>query len=285
VILSKQGPFKESKPGGAEDLELTGSPTPFLLHRHLFQTDRSSFPTRHNMSSAAAVETVTVGGFTAVCRSMKDADGKERTLIADCIQETKTDGRGGIEVTYRQAVKDEWLPLEQGTEFGTCVVGPVLRLDEMEPSIAGAQVLYFADNSITGRDSFFNPAIPRSTPEDATLCRITLGEYMGDLFHDLPTTSASNTPLESPVYKSKYDFNTTKASGLSNLPRLFRRLARCEIDQGDLRNAVIIELVDLYNNSMILQRWLRSMQLDGTRGYLSQANLAIRKLQGGTHVG
>jgi hypothetical protein len=36
---------------------------------------------------------------------------------------------------------------------------------------------------------------------------------------------------------------------------------------------------------MILQRWLRSMQLDGTSGYLSQANLAIRKLQGGTHVG
>jgi hypothetical protein len=226
VILSKQGPFKKLKPGGAEDSELTGSPTPFLLHRHLFQTDRSSFPTRHNMSSAAAVETVTVGGFTAIFRRIDGTDGKDQTFIADCTQETKTDGRGGTIINYRQAVKDEWLPLEQGSEFGTCVVGPVLRLDEMDPSVAGDQVLDFADNSITGRDSFFNPTIPRSTPEDATLCRITLGKYMGVLFHDLPTTNASNTPLESPVYKSIYDFNAAKASGLSDLLRRFRRSAK-----------------------------------------------------------
>jgi hypothetical protein len=170
------------------------------------------------------MRTVTVGGFTSVCRSMKDADGKERTLIADCIQETKTDSRGGIKVTYRQAVEDEWLPLEQGTEFGTCVVGPVLRLDELDPYMPGGQVLHFADHSITSRDSFFNPTIPASMPEDATLCSIIQGKYMGTVLHDTPAADATYAPLEYPVYKSDYGFKTSEVSDLSNIPKVLRSL-------------------------------------------------------------
>jgi hypothetical protein len=177
------------------------------------------------MSSTAPVRTITVGGFTAVCRRIDDTDGKEHTLIADCTQKIKTDGDGRTEVTYQQAVEDEWLPLDQGVETRTYVVGPVLRLDEMDPSVAGEQVLHFDDNSITSKDSFFSPAIPSSTPDDATLCTITLGEYMGVLSHDLPCTDTSNAPLEYPVYKSVYGSKTTKASGLSNVPRLLKTVA------------------------------------------------------------
>jgi hypothetical protein len=113
--------------------------------------------------------------------------------------------------------------LDQGARSRSYVIGPVLRLDEMDPSVAGEQALHFDDRSITSRDSFFSPAIPGSTPDDARLCTITLGEYMGVLSHDLPCTDTSNAPLEYPVYKSVYGFNTTKASGLSNVPRLLER--------------------------------------------------------------
>jgi hypothetical protein len=175
------------------------------------------------MSSASEAKTITFGGFTAVCRRLDDTDGKDYTLIADCTQETKRDGQGGTQVTYRQAVKDVWLPLEQGKGSRTYVIGPVLRLDEMDPSVAGGQVLDFDDHSITGANSFFNPAIPNSTPGDAKLCSITLGEYMGTLFHDIPAADATHAPLEFPVYKSVYGFKTRRASGLS-LPRVLRGL-------------------------------------------------------------
>jgi hypothetical protein len=151
--------------------------------------------------------------------------GKTKPSSRTAFRRRRRDDCGGTVVTYRQAVKDEWLPLEQGAESRTYVVAPVLRLDEMDPSMAGGQVLDIANNSVTSANSFFNPAIPSSTPEDATLCNIKLGEYMGTLYHDLPPADATYAPLESPVYKSVYGFKTTKASGLSIVPTMLRSFA------------------------------------------------------------